>query len=246
MVIVLLQIAADMQIETMRRRARSLDMRKILILGTSGGVGSALATEYVARGAQIVGLSRRVDGFDITDPKSVAHHLDGIGGQFDQVIVATGALSIGGAEPEKTIKAIQRKAMMDQFALNAVGPALVLSQAHRLLRRDTRSVFAVLSARVGSIEDNRLGGWISYRTAKAALNQVVRTAAIELRRSHRQSICVALHPGTVATEFSEKYLERHQAVSPQEAATNLIEVLDGLAPSQSGEFYDWAGKQVPW
>lgn len=200
----------------------------------------------MAREDRVVGLSRSGDGFDLTDPDSVAHHLGRLAGPFDKVIVASGALEIGGAAPEKTIRAVRKDAMMDQFALNAVGPALVLAQAHKLLPKDRRAVFAVLSARVGSIGDNRLGGWISYRSAKAAVNQIVHTAAIELSRSHPQSICVALHPGTVATPFTEAYLGRHPAVPAEEAAQNLLGVMDGLTPSQTGGFFDWSGAEVPW
>jgi len=136
--------------------------------------------------------------------------------------------------------------MMDQFALNAVGPALVLRHAPDLLPRDKPCVFAVLSARVGSIGDNKIGGWISYRSAKAAVNQIVHTAAIELARSHKHSICVALHPGTVKTPFTEKYLARHPAVEPSEAAQNLLSVIDGLTAEDTGNFFDWAGKPVAW
>lgn len=221
-------------------------MRDVLIIGSSGGIGSALVQAHQARGDHVVGLSRSGDGFDVTDPDSVAHHLGRLAGPFDQVIVASGALEIGGAAPEKTIRAVRKDAMMDQFALNAVGPALVLAQAHRLLRKDRRAVFAVLSARVGSIGDNSLGGWISYRSAKAAVNQIVHTAAIELSRSHPQSICVALHPGTVATPFTAAYLGRHPAVPAGEAAQNLMGVMDGLTPAQTGVFFDWAGSEVPW
>ena len=221
-------------------------MKDVLIIGSSGGIGSALVLAHQARGDRVVGLSRSGDGFDVTDPDSVAHHLGRLAGPFDQAIVASGALEIGGAAPEKTIRAVRKDAMMDQFALNAVGPALVLAQAHRLLRKDRRAVFAVLSARVGSIGDNRLGGWISYRSAKAAVNQIVHTAAIELSRSHPQSICVALHPGTVATPFTAAYLGRHPAVPAEDAAQNLIGVMDGLTPAQTGGFFDWAGSEVPW
>lgn len=221
-------------------------MEKTLILGASGGIGRALAVACKARGQEVVGLSRSVDGFDITDEASVTRHLSKLEGPFSRVIVATGALEIDGAAPEKTIKAIGQKAMMDQFAVNAVGPALVLGHAHDLLPREGRSVFAVLSARVGSIGDNRIGGWISYRAAKAAVNQIVHTAAIELRRTHGDAVCVALHPGTVATAFTEKYLGRHPAVAPEEAAENLLSVMDGLTADQSGSFHDWAGKEVPW
>ncbi len=135
---------------------------------------------------------------------------------------------------------------MDQFAVNALGPALILRHAGDLLPRDRPSVLAVLSARVGSIGDNRIGGWISYRSAKAAVNQIVHTASIELARTHKQAVCVTLHPGTVATPFTEKYLGRHPAVPPEEAAQNLLAVVDGLTPAQTGQFLDWAGKAVPW
>ena len=161
-------------------------------------------------------------------------------------MVATGALEIAGAAPEKTIKGIDPVAMADQFALNAIGPALVLSHAHDLLPRDRPAVLAVLSARVGSIGDNRIGGWISYRSAKAAVNQIVHTAAIELARTHGQAAVVALHPGTVATAFTEKYLGRHPAVSAQEAAGSLISVMDGLSAQHTGGFFDHSGAVVPW
>ena len=221
-------------------------MKKVLILGASGGIGSAVAAACRARGQIVTGLSRSADGFDITDENSVLRCLAALEGPFELVFVATGALEINEAAPEKTIKGITAQAMLDQFALNAVGPALVLSHASRLLPRDRPSVFAVLSARVGSIGDNRIGGWVSYRSAKAAVNQVVRTASIELARTHKQAACVALHPGTVQTRFTEKYLGRHPSVPASEAADNLLAVIDGLVPENTGKFYDWAGEEVPW
>ena len=220
-------------------------MSKVLIVGASGGIGSALADGFAAQGADVDRLSRSSDGFDVTDAGSVATHLAGRG-PYDRVVVATGALEIAGAAPEKTIKGIDPVAMADQFALNAIGPALVLSHAHDLLPRDRPAVLAVLSARVGSIGDNRIGGWISYRSAKAAVNQIVHTAAIELARTHGQAAVVALHPGTVATAFTEKYLGRHPAVSAQEAAGSLISVMDGLSAQHTGGFFDYSGAVVPW
>ncbi len=195
---------------------------------------------------QVTSLSRSVDGFDLTQPEQAFQMLDDLPDPFDLVLVVSGALEINGAEPEKTIRAVSAQAMMDQFALNSVGPALVLSRAHRLLPRDRRSVFGVLSARVGSIGDNRIGGWISYRAAKAAVNQIVHTSAIELARTHKQAICVSLHPGTVKTGFTQKYLGRHPAVEPVEAAMNLLNVVNGLTTDDTGGFFDWAGKPVPW
>ncbi len=221
-------------------------MKSALIIGSSGGIGRAICRQLDLQQVSVTGLSRSADGFDMTKPDAVHSALDKLEGPFDLVLVATGALEIDGHGPEKTIRSLSSTAMMDQFALNAVGPALVLSHANRLLLRDRRSVFAILSARVGSIGDNRLGGWISYRAAKAAVNQITRTAAIELERTHAQAICVALHPGTVKTEFTRKYLGRHPAVEPDEAARNLLSVIEGLMPADSGGFFDWAGERIPW
>ncbi len=221
-------------------------MKTALVIGASGGIGSALCKRLEGLGVQVTSLSRSVDGFDLTQPDEALQMLDDLPDPFDLVLVVSGALEINGAEPEKTIRAVSAQAMMDQFALNAVGPALVLSRAHRLLPRDRRSVFGVLSARVGSIGDNRIGGWISYRAAKAAVNQIVHTSAIELARTHKQAICVSVHPGTVKTVFTQKYLGRHPAVEPEEAAMNLLNVVNGLTTDDTGGFFDWAGKPVPW
>lgn len=219
---------------------------RVLVIGASGGIGAALATEAEDRGAAVTRLSRRDDGLDVTDEDSIARHLGALKGPFDAVLVATGALSINGQAPEKTLRALDPQAMAAQFALNAIGPALVLKHASPLLRRDGRAVLAALSARVGSIGDNRAGGWYAYRAAKAALNQLVHCAAIELGRTHRDLICVALHPGTVQTPLTRGYLGRHPAVPPAEAARNLWAVIDGLTPAQSGGFFDWAGKEIAW
>lgn len=241
--ITLAEINAREKLDRNGSRARSACMADVLILGASGGIGSALRAAHQARGDAVTGLSRSRDGFDVTDAASVDAALTGLG-PFDRVIVATGALVISGAAPEKTIRAVTAKAMADQFAVNAIGPALVLAHAHDLLKPE--GVFAVLSARVGSIGDNRIGGWISYRSAKAAVNQIVHTASIELARTHKQAAVVALHPGTVATPFTQDYLGRHPSVSPEEAADNLLAVMDGLTAAQTGRFFDWAGKEVPW
>ncbi|SDC48664.1 SDR family NAD(P)-dependent oxidoreductase [Ruegeria marina] len=221
-------------------------MENALVIGASGGIGRAVAAQLERLGVAVTRLSRSVDGFDLTDEHAVAAGLQALDVKFDLILVATGALEIGGSGPEKSVRALSARAMLDQFALNAVGPALVLRESARLLPRDRRAVFAALSARVGSIGDNRLGGWMSYRSAKAALNQIVRTGAIELARTHKQAICVSLHPGTVATAFTEKYLGRYPAAPPDEAASNLLRVIAKLTPAHSGGFYDWAGKEVPW
>ena len=195
---------------------------------------------------QVTGLSRSAAGLDVTDEGSVREHLQGLGPGFDLIFVATGALAGAGRPPEKTLRTLTPRAMADQFAVNCIGPALVMKHALHLLPRNRRAGFAALSARVGSIGDNRLGGWYSYRAAKAALNQVIHTGAIELARTHPQAICVALHPGTVATEFTADYAGRHPTVPPAEAAQNLLAVVNGLSAAQTGGFFDWRGAAVPW
>jgi NAD(P)-dependent dehydrogenase (short-subunit alcohol dehydrogenase family) len=217
-----------------------------LIIGASGGIGAALAAALLARGDEVVGLSRTEDGLDLMYPDLVGLVLASQSGTFDRIIVATGALVIDGQGPEKSLKSLDSAAMTAQFALNAVGPMLVLKFALRLLPKDRPARFGVLSARVGSIGDNSLGGWYSYRTAKAALNQLVHTAAIEVARSHPQAVLALLHPGTVDTAFTAAYQPSYQKLTPAQSAEGLLRVLDGLTPAQSGGFFDVQGQVVPW
>jgi NAD(P)-dependent dehydrogenase (short-subunit alcohol dehydrogenase family) len=217
-----------------------------LVIGASGGIGAAMVAALAAQGHQVTGLSRSADGLDVTDEASVARVMGALEGPFQTVIVATGALVIDGARPEKTLKAVAAEAMAAQFALNAMGPMLILKHALRLMPKDAPSRFAVLSARVGSIGDNALGGWYSYRTAKAALNQLIHTAAIEVARSHPQSVLALLHPGTVDTPFTAAYQPAYDKLTPAQSAAALLGVLDQLIPAQSGGFFDWQGDVIPW
>ena len=193
-----------------------------------------------------MGLSRSGDGLEVTDEGSVARLLGALPGPFDLILVATGALVLNGQGPEKSLKAVTAEGLAAQFAVNAVGPALVMKHALRLMPRDRLCRMAVLSARVGSIGDNALGGWYGYRAAKAALNQLVRTVAVEASRSHPQSVLVALHPGTVETPLAPSIRAGHPSVPPDLAARHLLRVLDALGPADTGGFFDWQGKVVPW
>ncbi|WP_304617115.1 SDR family NAD(P)-dependent oxidoreductase [Paracoccus sp. (in: a-proteobacteria)] len=222
-------------------------MEKALILGVSGGVGAALADRLRARGVTVTGLSRSADGLDLTRPATVAAQAQALADQrFDLIFNATGALVIDGRQPEKTMDALDPEAMAAHFALNATGVALVIRHFAPLLSREGRPVLASLSARVGSIGDNGLGGWVSYRAAKAAQNQIIRTAAIEWRRRNPRAVLVALHPGTVATPLTAKYAARHPTISPDESARALLDVIAALTPDDSGSFRDWKGQIVPW
>lgn len=220
-------------------------MERALIIGASGGIGAAMAADLRAQGAEVTGLSRRGTGFDVTDPTSVSAGLSALDGVFDRVVIATGILAPEGASPEKSLSAIDADIMAQVMAINAIGPALILRDLPRLLPRDRRCVVGVLTARVGSIGDNRMGGWYAYRAAKAAANQITHTAAIEIARKRPDAIVVALHPGTVATAFTQDY-PGHDKVTPDEAARNLLSVMDALTADQTGGFFDWAGKPVPW
>ena len=162
-------------------------------------------------------------------------------------MVTTGFLHGDGFEPEKALKQLAADHMAKAFAVNVIGPALLMKHLLPLLAPQGKSVFAVLSAKVGSIGDNRLGGWHSYRTSKAALNQIVRTAAIELQRRRPDAICVALHPGTVATPLSAPFGKAGLAVqTPAECAARLLAVVDGLAAEATGGFFDPHGEVLPW
>lgn len=220
-------------------------MTNALILGATGGIGAAMAEYLAGQGVAVTGLSR-ADGLDVTDPVAVDRVLGALDGPYDLVFVAIGILAPPDAVPEKSLGAIDAGHMAHVMAINAIGPALILRHAPRLLPKDRRGVIGVLSARVGSIGDNGIGGWHSYRASKAALNQIVHGAAIELARSHKQSICVALHPGTVETPFTANYAGRHKTVPASSAAANLAAVLASLTPAETGHFYDYAGKRIPW
>ncbi|MCK0167526.1 SDR family NAD(P)-dependent oxidoreductase [Jannaschia sp. S6380] len=216
-------------------------MDHALVIGASGGIGAALA-DRLAETHRVTRLSRSGDGLDVTDPASVERVLGGVDGLVHLAIIATGILAPKGHAPEKTLGAVDADAMARTFAVNAIGPALLLRALLPLLAEGAR--VGVLTARVGSIGDNRMGGWYSYRAAKAAANQIVHGAAIEIGRRNKDAIVVALHPGTVETPFTEGY--KASKVSPDKAAANLIGVLTGLAPSQSGGFFDYAGEAIEW
>lgn len=220
-------------------------MRRALVIGASGGIGAAVASALAGRGMEVATLSRGKDGLDVTDMASVDRVLGAQSGPFDLVFLATGILAPQGGSPEKSLDQIEPARMAEVLAVNTIGPALILRHAPRLLPRQGRAVFAVLTARVGSIGDNGLGGWYSYRASKAAANQIVRTAAIEIGRRHREAAVIALHPGTVATPFTGDY-PGHRKVPPERAAENLLRVIDGIGPAQSGHFFDWSGEEVPW
>lgn len=236
-------VTSDCPLDAASDRCTSQAMQRVLILGATGGIGSAL----LSRLPGAVPLSR-ADGLDWRDPAEAETALLAIASQgpFDLIFDATGALEIDGHGPEKALKAIDADAMAAQFAVNAIGPALILKHHDKLMPRKGRAVFATLSARVGSIGDNGLGGWISYRAAKAALNQIVKTASIEIARKRPDAIIAALHPGTVATPLSDRFAANRERLKPDEAAEKLLSVIDGLTPEDTGGFFAYDGSAIPW
>ena len=220
-------------------------MGRALVIGASGGIGSAVAARLAARGDAVTGLSRR-DGLDVRREDSVAAALGGLEPGFDLIFIATGALEIAGRGPEKSLRALDAEALAAQYLLNCIGPMLVVKHALRLLPRDRASHLVALSARVGSIGDNRSGGWYGYRAAKAGLNQMLHSAAIEVARSHPRACLLALHPGTVDTALTAPHRGSRPVLTPDESAAALLGVIAGLGPAESGGFHDWRGLAIPW
>ena len=220
-------------------------MARALVIGSSGGIGNAVAAKLANRGFAVSRLSRREDGLDITVPSIVRETFGRLEGPFDIVFLATGILAPEGGAPEKSLAAIDGEVMATVLAINTVGVALVLKELPRLLPLNRRSVTAVLTARVGSIGDNQMGGWYSYRASKAAANQIVRSTAIEIGRRRKEAIVVALHPGTVNTPFTADFAVQGKH-EPDQAADNLLAVIDRLTVAQSGGFFDYAGMAIEW
>ncbi len=231
---------------------------RAMVFGAGGGIGAALAAALADDPACAVvhaGARRAIDAgaklapfrLDLDDEASIAAAVESAAadGPLDLVIVATGVLHGPGLAPEKTWRAIEAGALAKAFAVNAIGPALIAKHALARLPTDRKAVFAALSAKVGSISDNRSGGWHAYRASKAALNQIVRGLAIELASRRPQAICVALHPGTVATGLSAPFARGASGlVDPPTAAARLLEVIDGLTSADSGRLIGWDGTEI--
>lgn len=224
-----------------------------VVIGSAGGIGTAMmgALRDCGLFSSVEGLSRNsVPSIDLLNEQSIAEAagcLANAQNDIRLIVDATGALCWEGHMPEKTWRNLDPAAMAQAFAINAIGPALLMKHFLPVLPRSGRAVFATLSARVGSISDNDLGGWYSYRASKAALNQLVRTASIELKRSKPEAICVSLHPGTVATGLSGPFGKQGLEVqSPEASADRLVKVLTGLTPEDTGGFFDHKGVRISW
>jgi NAD(P)-dependent dehydrogenase (short-subunit alcohol dehydrogenase family) len=223
-----------------------------VIFGASGGIGGALVEAIRAAESfeHVLALSRStLPSIDLLEEASLerAAAFAADMGEIRLVIDATGFLHDNRQGPEKSWRQLDAVNLARSLALNAIGPALIMKHVLPRLPRSGKAVFATLSARVGSIGDNRLGGWYSYRASKAALNQLVRTAAVELARRSPDALCIALHPGTVATALSAPFAATGLEVHPPPvAARHLLAIVDRLTADANGGFFDWRGQPVPW
>lgn len=225
-------------------------MKSAVVVGASGGIGAALVAALAEEGVAVRGFARSFEGadrIDLLDEDSIAAAAASLSAPPDLVFVATGLLHDGDRGPEKSMAALDPAWLARQYAVNAIGPALVAKYFLPRMPKTGRCVFAALSARVGSISDNRLGGWYGYRAAKAALNQLIRTIAVEERRRNDRSIVVGLHPGTVATALSKPFqagVRADQLFMPDRAAVQLLDVIDGLKAPDSGKLFGWDGAEI--
>ena len=224
---------------------------RAVVVGASGAIGAQMIKHLQAdpRCGEVIGLSRASEpALDYGDEASIIHAASVLRARapLHLLVIATGMLHDARVKPEKRLGQLSYAQLMANFSVNTIGPAMLIAQFSPLLARQERSVLAVLSAKVGSISDNRLGGWYSYRASKAALNMIVKTAAIELARSHPHAVLAALHPGTVASGLSAPFSADHPTRPAADAASDLLRVLDNLSSAQSGQFWAYNGQALPW
>jgi NAD(P)-dependent dehydrogenase (short-subunit alcohol dehydrogenase family) len=223
---------------------------RALVIGSSGTIGSAfmaLLQQNVAC-SEVVGLSRQsthpIDYHDLDSIETAAKALSS-SPPFQLIINTIGVLHTSNWMPEKRLEDLNADQLSDLIQINAVGPALTIKYFSKLLDPQN-SVMATLSAKVGSIEDNRLGGWYSYRASKAALNMLIKTAAIELARTKPNTALIALHPGTVNSNLSKPFRGEQIGRPSLDAASDMLKVIESLSKEDSGSFISYSGERLPW
>lgn len=224
---------------------------KALVIGASGAIGGAFVTAFQAdpRCTLVTHISRsQRTGFDVLNASSIQQQAEvcRASGPYQIIIDATGALTIDGVGPEKSLGSLREDTLMKNFHINAVGPVMVLRHFAPLLASGP-SVYAKLSARVGSISDNSKGGWYGYRAAKAALNMLLQTAAIELQRKNAELRVVALQPGTVRSNLSQAFANSvPHLLEPAESVAGMLAALKTLTPKSGAHYVDYKGEPIPW
>lgn len=235
-------------------------MINVAVIGSSGAIGNAFLEAYIAdpqvqkiysfSKSKITTKDKRVVhiNIDITDEKSIENAALSVKGNLlDQIIIATGLLHNQSFGPEKSIKDIKKDNFTEIFSVNTIGPALIGKFFIPLLNKKERSHMAFLSARVGSISDNRLGGWYSYRASKSALNQIIKNFSIETKRTNSKAIIIGLQPGTVKSNLSQpfqKNVKEGNMFSPQDSVSALMKVINKTTEGDSGNLIGWDGKTI--
>ena len=225
------------------------DGYRALVIGASGSLGTAFCEllKQDPRCAGVRALGRHtVPELDLERPETIANAATELAAEapYQLIVHAAGLLHRDRITPEKSFSAIEPEALQAVFQVNTLGPALVLR--HFLPLLEPRGAMAMLSAKVGSIGDNRLGGWYAYRASKAALNMLIKTAAIELARTRPQSRLLSLHPGTVVSGLSQPFRGATNARPADIAAAQLLTLIDQLTPADSGHFFAYDGERLPW
>lgn len=223
---------------------------RALVIGASGAIGSAFVQSLkINPRCAVVEVIHRSSNpaidFDQESSIAVAAAELASRGPFHLIINAAGLLHSPRFMPEKKLSDLHYGQMLETFRANAFGPAMVIGHFSKLLDSQ-RGVMAVISAKVGSIEDNRLGGWYSYRASKAAMNMFLKTASIEIKRTKPNAVLVAMHPGTVNSPLSQPFRGAEIGRSPMDAARDMLGVIDGLTPAETGQFYSYNGERLPW
>ena len=237
----------------------------VAVIGANGGIGRALVTEIQKQPCvdKIFCCSREQGEIDVNkttfiklnvaDDNSIASAADEIKSKtnkIDVIIVATGILHEGDAlRPEKSWRSLNTENLIKIFQINTIGPAIIAKHFIEFLPTDRKCIFAALSARVGSIEDNHIGGWYGYRSSKAALNMMIKSLSIELSRKNSQAIAVTLHPGTVDTSLSKPFqsaVPNNKLFTPSISASHILKVIDRLQPIASGGLFAWDGERIPF
>lgn len=232
----------------------------VVVIGGSGGIGEAITKQLIKQNSvsTIYCFSRSnvdfnhskviVDHIDLSKEETIQRARETIQGNIDIIINATGVLHSDIIQPEKSLRNLNMQMMQEVFLINTFGNALLLKHFTQLLPKNSKSVFASLSARVGSINDNQLGGWYSYRASKAALNMLIKTTSIEIARRYKQAAIIGLHPGTVETELSEPFRNNihHDVFSTDQSARYLLNVINDVSNEDSGKVFAWNGEEIPY
>ena len=257
------RVTLNSQAQHRMTEIRSMQLQNIAVFGASGTIGAALIRELAEKNplTNIHGISREPLFSETLPPRVILHVLDYADsdkikifsegffqqyGSLDLIVIATGVLSAISKNPEKSVEQITESELLENFRINTVIPTLIFKHCFTLLSNAPTPTFAVLSARIGSISDNRLGGWYAYRMSKAALNMFIKTASHELRRKNKHSVVVGLHPGTVKTKFSERFIKNttKNCFTPETAAQQLVNVIDNLTPPKSGRLFSWDETEI--